>query len=215
MTRIRSTARRLRGGGASGGGEVSSSVTVSGPKKPKIMIAISGGTGSGYVTGTTEGNNTVKSCCIGNLVVVVLPEIGYHVSPQLVGLGRGAHRHPARRQLRRPRDRRAGRTAAPSLRTVAVGPGRPRDGADRRRHPAQHDQDRQSDDAAWTPTSSRRARCSSAAASAITKNLSSNIAFIADLSALAGIAVVDHLGSAPKLNNGVSADLSLGLALGF
>jgi len=48
-----------------------------------------------------------------------------------------------------------------------------------------------------------------------TKNLSGNVAFIADLSALAGIAVVDHLGSAPKLNSGLSADLSLGLQLGF
>ena len=63
--------KETSGGGASGGGEVSSSVTVSGPKKPKIMIAISGGTGSGYVSGTTEGNNPVKTCCFGGAIAVV------------------------------------------------------------------------------------------------------------------------------------------------
>ena len=29
------------------------------------------------------------------------------------------------------------------------------------------------------------------------------------------VAVTDHLGSAPHLNTGISADLNLGLALGF
>ena len=48
-----------------------------------------------------------------------------------------------------------------------------------------------------------------------TKALSGNIAFIADLSALAGIAVTSSALSSPKLNTGVDADLSLGLQLGF
>jgi hypothetical protein len=47
------------------------------------------------------------------------------------------------------------------------------------------------------------------------KRLGGSVSFIADLSALAGIAVVDHLGSAPKLNNGFGADLSIGLQLGL
>ena len=46
------------------------------------------------------------------------------------------------------------------------------------------------------------------------KNLSPNFAFIADLSALAGIAVVDKLGTA-RLNTGVGGDVTLGLAVGF
>src|SRR5213075_1273646 len=48
-----------------------------------------------------------------------------------------------------------------------------------------------------------------------TRRISGNIALVADLSALAAIAVVKQLGSAPSLNSGISADLSIGLAVGF
>jgi hypothetical protein len=48
-----------------------------------------------------------------------------------------------------------------------------------------------------------------------TKRLAGKIAFVADLSALGAIAVTKNLGSAPNLNNGLTADLSLGLAVGF
>jgi hypothetical protein len=202
------------GGGASGGGEVTSSVTVSGPKKPKIMIAISGGTGSGYVSGTTEENNPVKSCCFGGAIAVVMPEIGYHVSPQLavsvaarIGIPLGAnfdgHATAAPGALLRLRYALAksgqgvhvmGQIGAGILRnTIKID--NPMMGMD-------------TDIVAQGPLLV-------GGGVGLTKNLSSNIAFIADLSALAGIAVVDHLGSAPKLNNGFSVDLSLGLALGF
>jgi hypothetical protein len=48
-----------------------------------------------------------------------------------------------------------------------------------------------------------------------TKRLSNNVAFLADFSLLAGIAVTKQLGSAPALTSGISGDLSIGLALGF
>ena len=48
-----------------------------------------------------------------------------------------------------------------------------------------------------------------------TKHLSNSVSFLFDLSALAGVAVTDHLGSAPTLNTGVTTDLSLGLAFGL
>jgi hypothetical protein len=54
------------------------------PGKPKkVWISVNGGTGGGYVTGTTEGGNTVKQCCIGENPVVLLGELGYNLSPQL------------------------------------------------------------------------------------------------------------------------------------
>lgn len=54
------------------------------PGKPKkVWIGVNGGTGGGYVTGTTEGGNTVKQCCIGENPVVLVGELGYNVSPQL------------------------------------------------------------------------------------------------------------------------------------
>jgi len=46
------------------------------------------------------------------------------------------------------------------------------------------------------------------------KKLSGKVAFVVDLSALAGIAVVDKI-SGVNVNTGVGADLSLGLAIGF
>ena len=73
----------INGGGGGGGGSVSSGITVSGPKRARILIAIAGGGGTGYVSGETEGMNTVKNCCFGGPIVVLQPEIGYFVKPQL------------------------------------------------------------------------------------------------------------------------------------
>ncbi|HEY5947698.1 MAG TPA: tetratricopeptide repeat protein, partial [Kofleriaceae bacterium] len=70
------------GGGGGGGGSVSSNITV-GPKRAHVLVAIAGGAGSGYVSGETEGMNTVKNCCFGGPIVVLQPEIGYFVKPQL------------------------------------------------------------------------------------------------------------------------------------
>jgi hypothetical protein len=47
------------------------------------------------------------------------------------------------------------------------------------------------------------------------KRLSGNVAFVGDLSVLGAIAVVDKLGNAPNLGNGIGADLSVGIAFGF
>ena len=202
------------GGGASGGGEVSSSVTVGGPKKPHVMLAVSGGTGFGYVTGTTEGNNPVKSCCIGNSLVVLMPELGYFVSPQVtvsvaarIGLPLGAnvdgHATAAPGALLRLRY-----ALSPTGQGVhimgQIGAGILRNTIKLDNAPAGMD----TDVVAQGPLLV-------GAGVGFRKNLTGSVAFIADLSALAGIAVVDHLGSAPKLNSGVAADLSLGLALGF
>ena len=46
------------------------------------------------------------------------------------------------------------------------------------------------------------------------KKLSGKVSFVADLSALAGVAVVDKV-SGVNTNTGIGADLSLGLAIGF
>jgi len=61
---------------------VSAGTTVPGKPK-KIWLGVNGGTGGGYVTGTTEGNNMVKSCCLGENPVVLLGELGYNINSQL------------------------------------------------------------------------------------------------------------------------------------
>jgi len=50
---------------------------------PKLLIAVAGGTGFGYVSGETEGGNVVKQRCLGSSLVVIQPEIGYYVSSQI------------------------------------------------------------------------------------------------------------------------------------
>jgi hypothetical protein len=202
------------GGGASGGGEVSSSVTVTGPKRPHIMLAVSGGTGSGYVTGTTEANNPVKSCCIGSPIAVIVPELGYFVSPSTsvsiaarLGLPLGANidGHATMAPAALIRVRHSLSPTGEGLRVMGqIGAGILRNTI--KLDNAQAGMD--TDIVAQGPLLI-------GGGVGFTKNLSGSVAFIADLSALAGIAVVDHLGSAPKLNSGLSADLSLGLQLGF
>src|SRR5262249_2367567 len=66
------------GGGGGGSGEISGGV-IPGGKPPKVMLAVTGGTGFGYVTGATEGGNMVQKCCVGNSLVVIIPEVGYYV----------------------------------------------------------------------------------------------------------------------------------------
>jgi hypothetical protein len=47
------------------------------------------------------------------------------------------------------------------------------------------------------------------------KRLGGAVALFVDVTAIAGIAVVDKVGSAIRLNTGISADVALGLAVGF
>lgn len=208
----------LGGGGGGGGGSVSSNVTVGGPKRARVMIALAGGTGFGYVTGMTEGDGTthseVKNCCLGSSLVVLQPEIGYFVSPQLsvgiagrIGLPVGAnvmgHATVAPGGLVRVRYalsksgdglRVMGQVGAGILRnTIKLDNSEP--GMD-------------TDIVAQGPLLV-------GGGIGFTRHLSSSVAVMADLSALAAVAVVDSLGAAPVLNNGFGADLSLGIQLGF
>jgi hypothetical protein len=47
------------------------------------------------------------------------------------------------------------------------------------------------------------------------QRLGGTLALFIDLEAIAGIAVVSEVGSAIHLNSGISADMKLGLAVGF
>jgi hypothetical protein len=201
------------GGGGGGGGSVSSNVTV-GPKRARIMIAVAGGGGTGYVSGETEGMNTVKNCCFGKAIAVVQPEIGYFVKPQLsiglaarIGFPIGAnvegHATAAPAGLLRVRYalspsgdgvRFMGQVGAGFLRnTITLDNAEP--GMD-------------TDIVAQGPLLV-------GGGVGFTRRLSGVVSVMADLSALGAIAVVDSLGAAPVLNNGFGIDLSLGIQLGF
>jgi hypothetical protein len=195
------------------GGEVSKSVEV-GPKHNKIYVAVAGGTGFGYVTGTTESNNPVKSCCIGASLIVLQPEIGFNVSPKLavavagrIGIPMGAnldgHATAAPGVLLRLRY--ALSPTGQGLRVMGqVGAGVLRNTIKLDNASTGMD----TDIVAQGPLLI-------GAGVGYTKPLSGSISFIADLSALAGIATTSQAFSSPKLNTGFGADLSLGLSLGF
>ncbi len=200
------------GGGGEPGGSISGGV-IAGGKPPKVMIIIAGGTGFGYVTGSTEGGNQVRNCCVGNSLIVLTPELGFYVNPRLsigiagrIGLPIGANveGHATLAPGAVIRVRYGLSDSGEGVRVMGqVGGGIMRntikldnntDGMD-------------TDIVAQGPLLI-------GAGIGFSKKLGGSLAFVADLSALAGIAVVDKLGTS-TLNSGVSADLSLGLALGF
>ncbi|MFN0253620.1 MAG: hypothetical protein ACKV2T_42525 [Kofleriaceae bacterium] len=208
-------------GGGTGGGSEGSSIgggVVAGGKAPKVMITLAGGTGFGYVTGGTEGGNMVEQCCVGNSYVVLLPELGYMVNKQLsiglagrIGLPIGANVNAFERQGHSTiapggmlRVRYALSPTGQGLRVMGqVGGGVMRNTISLKTNTPGMD----TDIVAQGPLLI-------GGGVGYLKMLSNNFAFVADLSALAGIAIVDELGGL-KVNTGFGADLSLGIAVGF
>jgi hypothetical protein len=200
------------------GGEVSGNATITGQKRTKVMFTLAAGTGFGYVSGMTEGGNKVEQCCVGNSYVVLLPEIAYQVNTQLsVGIAgrigipvganvnaKGAAGHSTiapggllrvRYALSKSGDgiRVMGQIGGGVMRnTIHVNTGMP--GMD-------------------TDIVTQGPLLVGAGVGYI-KRLGGNFAFVADLSALLGVAVVDKIGTTTP-NTGVGADLSLGIAVGF
>lgn len=203
----------IGGGGSPVDTGVSANVTV-GPKKARILIAFAAGTGSGYVQGETEGMNTVKNCCLGGPIVVLQPELGFFVNPQLsigaalrLGLPVGAnvegHATAAPAGLLRVRYALApsgeglrflGQAGVGVLRnTIKLDNSMP--GMD-------------TDIVAQGPILL-------GAGVGFAKRLSSSVAFVGELSALAGLAAFEMPGISPVFNTGFGFDLSLGLQLGL
>ena len=201
------------GGGGDVGGDVSDGVTV-GRKAPRVMVAVSGGTGFGYVTGMTENMNTVKNCCVGNSWGVVVAELGYYVNAKTsigvavrlgfpIGANVDGHATLAPGGMLRLRYALSPTGAGVHVMgQVGVGILRNTIKLDN----AVNGMD--TDIVAQGPLLL-------GGGVGYAKRVSGNVMVLADLSLLAGIAVTDHLGDAPALNSGITGDLSLGLAFGF
>jgi len=185
---------------------------------PTILLAVSGGTGVGYVTGRTEGDNQVETCCIGASLIVVSPELGYYVTPRLtvglaarlgVPLGANVAGHATLAPAGFVRARYALSRSGDGLHAMAeLGAGVLRNtvklGADVTGSGPGMD----TDIVAQGPLLV-------GAGIGYRRQLTDTIALQVELDAMAGIAVTKKLGSAVHLNTGISADLSLGLAVGF
>jgi hypothetical protein len=192
---------------------VGGGVTAAG-KPARVYVGVAGGTGFGYVTGLTEFDNRVENCCIGNSLVVITPELGYYVNPQLsigmaarlgIPVGANLEGHSTLAPAGLVRVRYALAKSGEGVRVMGqLGAGILRNTI------------KLNDAAAGMDTDIvAQGPLLLGAGVGYTKLLSGKVAFIADFSALGAIAVVDNLGSAPNLNSGISADLSLGIAVGF
>ncbi|HEY4180666.1 MAG TPA: hypothetical protein VGM90_27665 [Kofleriaceae bacterium] len=200
------------------GGDVSGNATITGQKRPKVMFTVSAGTGFGYVSGTTEGGNKVEQCCVGNSYVVLLPEISYQVSTQLsigvagrIGIpvganvnAKGAAGHSSIAPGGLLRVRYAVSKSGEGIRVMGqIGGGVMRNTI----HVQTPDPGMDTDIVTQGPLLV-------GAGVGYIKRLGGNFSFVADFSALLGIAVVSKIGTTAP-NTGVGADLSLGLAVGF
>ena len=207
-------AKRPAGGGGNSSADISQNVTVT-PKGPqKVFLGVTAGTGVGYVTGTTEGMNTVKNCCIGKDLLVVTAELGYFVNPKMsiglafrMGLPVDANLdgHATGAPAGLVRVRYALSPTGEGIRVMGqVGVGYLRNtikldttmttGGD-------------TDIVAQGPLLI-------GGGIGYMKRLGSAVAFVADLNATAGIAVVKTIGLSP-MNSGISADANIGFAVGF
>ncbi|MGE0551480.1 MAG: tetratricopeptide repeat protein [Kofleriaceae bacterium] len=200
------------GGSKPSGGDIVKGVVVAG-KRPKIMFQVAGGTGFGYVTGNTEGGGMVEKCCLGTSLLVVTPELGYNVTRRLaislaarIGLPIGANVEPHATVAPGGmiRVRYTFSDTGSGIRLMGqVGGGVMRNTI--KLEEAEPGMD--TDIVAQGPLLV-------GAGLGYVRKLSSSVSFVADVSALAGIAVVDKLGTS-VLNTGVGADVSLGLSFGF
>jgi len=205
------------GGGettAESGGEVDKGTTPSGPKPSKVLIAASVGGGFGFLGASdmTEGGNPVKSSGFGNSLVL-MPELAYNMSPQIaIGL--------------------VGRFALPIGANIAghspVGPA----GLLRLRYAFASSGDgvhvmAQAGGGILRSTLKLDNAMPGMDVDIVAqgplilggglgyaKHLGGSAIFLADLSALAGIAVVNAVGLAP-MNTGLTVDLSIGIAYGL
>ncbi|HET7501468.1 MAG TPA: tetratricopeptide repeat protein [Kofleriaceae bacterium] len=186
-------------------------------KAPTLVFSMSGGTGFGYVTGTTEGGNKVQTCCIGASLFVLTPELDYAMSRKLaigvaarLGIPYGANiaGHSVIAPAGFVRVRRALSASGDGVQVMGeLGAGILRNtikiDASATMMPGMD-----TDIVAQGPLLL-------GAGVGYAKHLGASVAFLANLDAIAGIAVVKKVGSAIHLNTGISADLSVGFAIGF
>jgi hypothetical protein len=200
--------------GSGSGGAVHGGAAVA-AKPAKAYFVLVAGTSFGYVTGKTEFDNTVENCCIGNSLLVITPELGYYVNPQLsvgvaarLGVPLGANM-PGHSTLAPGGVARVRYALSPSGEGVRV-IGQLGAGILRNTIKLNNTGDGMGD----TDIVGQGPLLIGAGVG-YTRRVAGKISLVADLSVLGAIAVVKNLGTAPNLNNGVSADLSLGVNVGF
>ncbi|HEX3475264.1 MAG TPA: tetratricopeptide repeat protein [Kofleriaceae bacterium] len=179
-----------------------------------VTLSVSFGAGLGYVSGKTEGENVVQQCCFGTSPFVTSAELRFRLSPRLavgvvarLGFPFGAnimgHSSIAPAGLVRLSYALSdtgrgfhisGEAGFGILRnTITL---------------ATEDPTMNTDIVAQGPLLF-------GTGIGYTFRLSDSLALLVDLDAIAGLAVIDKLGTAIHLHTSVSADMCIGLAVGF
>lgn len=184
------------------------------PRGSRVALSVSLGAGLGYVSGKTEGDNVVQQCCFGTSPLVTSAELRFRLTPRL-SLGAVArlgfpltanvmgHSSVAPAGLLRlgyafsdtgRGFHISGEAGFGILRnTIKLG---------------MQDPSMDTDIVAQGPLLF-------GAGIGYTFRISDSFAFLVDLDTIAGIAVVDRLGTAIHLHTSVSADMCVGAVLGF
>ena len=204
-----------KGGTPTGETGVVGGTEITDTKPSHLIIGIAAGGAMGYVTGDTENGSMVKNCCIGSGGVVIIPEIAYGINAQTsiglagrigIPLGANVDGHATLAPAGLLRLRYALSSSGEGVRVMGqLGAGIIRNTIklDNPKAPGMD-----TDIVAQGPLLI-------GGGLGYTKKLSSHVAFLVDLSVIAGIAVTSSLGSSPALNSGVTADVSLGFAVGI
>jgi hypothetical protein len=185
-------------------------------KSRKIRFAVAAGSSVGYVTGRTEGDNEVQTCCLGTSLVVLTSELGYYVTPRItlglagrlgfpIGANTMGHSTVAPAGFLRLRY-----ALSPSGAGLGV---MAEIGAGILRNTLKLDDS--STAAGMSTDIVAQGPLLLGAGIGYTQRLGDMVAVFVDLEAIAGIAVVNKVGTAIHLNTGISADMKLGLAIGF
>jgi hypothetical protein len=198
-------------------GEVSGGTSVGfAPKQPKVMLLLMGGSGFGYLSTSymTEALNPVHSAGFSNPNAVVMPELGFYVMPQLtisavarleVPVGANVEGHATLGPAGLLRARYALKPTGEGLRLMLQG------GFGIMRSTIKLDNNAPGMD---TDVVAQGPLLLGGGAGYWHK-VSGSASFVVELSVIDGIATQSHLGTAPHLNGGLDADMSLGIALGF
>lgn len=201
------------GDGGGGGGDIGGGVKVRPSGKKTVFIALAGGSGGGYVTGKTEQAENDVKCCFAPQLLHAQPEIGYYLSKTTsislmarlgfpIGANRPGHSPVAPAGFLKVR-KALSENGTGLVVSGAVGGGVIRDTIKLDGVPMDED----TDVVAIGPLFISGGAGYSAA-------LGSGLALVAELNAVAGIPVVEKLGTS-RLNFGVHLDFNLGLHIGF
>jgi hypothetical protein len=207
-----------RGGGGGGSSGIAGGVTV-GPAKPaKVYVNVALGGGGAYVTGKTEQVQNDVKCCFAPALLHVFPELGFYIAPRTslgvaarVGFPIGANMegHSTAAPAAMIRLRHALGDGQEGLQvTGSLGGGIMRSTIKLTQAP---NPAMDTDIVATGPLLI-------GAGAGYVKGLGGPVRFVFELNALAGIPVIDEMGTAPnnfKLNFGVHFDANLGLMFGF